>query len=70
MQCAPIYPLGYTVSVRIGGVTCQPPEVKEERMSAPTPKCVLDRSRPCNSCVADSPAVCPYPYLLSEEAAS
>ncbi len=33
-------------------------------MPAPTPKCVLDRGRPCNACVADNPAVCPYPYLL------
>lgn len=39
-------------------------------MAAPTPKCVLDRSRPCNSCVADSPAECPYPYLLSGDSAS
>lgn len=35
-------------------------------MSGPIPKCVLDRSRPCNSCVADNPSVCPYPYLLGE----
>lgn len=31
-----------------------------------TPRCVLDRSRPCNSCVADSPTECPYPYLMSD----
>ena len=39
-------------------------------MPAPTPKCVLDRGRPCNSCVADSPATCPYPYLLGESQAA
>ena len=39
-------------------------------MPAPTPKCVLDRSRPCNSCVADGPATCPYPYLLGESRAA
>jgi hypothetical protein len=39
-------------------------------MSTPTPKCVLDRSRPCNSCVADGPADCPYPYLLGESRAA
>lgn len=39
-------------------------------MAAPTPKCVLDRSRPCNSCVAESPATCPYPYLLAETPAA
>lgn len=39
-------------------------------MAAPTPRCILDRSRPCTSCVADSPAVCPYPYLLGGEAVS
>ncbi|MBQ0985174.1 hypothetical protein KBZ10_11710 [Streptomyces sp. F63] len=32
----------------------------------PVPKCVLDRSRPCNSCVAADPRSCPYPYLLGE----
>ncbi|MEU4683022.1 hypothetical protein [Streptomyces xinghaiensis] len=32
----------------------------------PAPKCVLDRSRPCNSCVAADPRSCPYPYLLGE----
>lgn len=36
-------------------------------MPAPAPRCVLDRSRPCNSCVADSPRECPYPYLLADE---
>ena len=39
-------------------------------MSAPTPRCILDRGRPCNSCVADTPAVCPYPYLLDESQAA
>jgi hypothetical protein len=39
-------------------------------MPAPTPKCVLDRGRPCHSCVADNPAVCPYPYLLGESQAA
>jgi hypothetical protein len=40
-------------------------------MAGPIPRCILDRSRPCMSCVADSPAQCPYPYLMaeSEEAA-
>lgn len=33
-------------------------------MARPTPKCILDRSRACNGCVADSPATCPYPYIL------
>ncbi|MEU4884881.1 MULTISPECIES: hypothetical protein [Streptomyces] len=32
----------------------------------PVPKCVLDRSRPCNSCIAADPRSCPYPYLLGE----
>ncbi|GHB80083.1 hypothetical protein GCM10010306_087760 [Streptomyces umbrinus] len=31
----------------------------------PTPKCVLDRSRPCNACIAPGPSSCPYPYLLA-----
>ncbi|MCC9710942.1 hypothetical protein E4N62_40375 [Streptomyces sp. MNU76] len=31
----------------------------------PTPKCVLDRARPCNACIAPDPATCPYPYLLA-----
>jgi hypothetical protein len=31
----------------------------------PTPKCVLDRSRPCNACIAPDPSSCPYPYLLA-----
>jgi hypothetical protein len=31
----------------------------------PTPKCVLDRSRPCNACIAPDPSGCPYPYLLA-----
>jgi hypothetical protein len=35
-------------------------------MSGPIPRCILDRSRPCMSCVADSPAECPYPYLMGE----
>jgi hypothetical protein len=33
---------------------------------APTPKCIIDRSRPCGGCVADSPATCPYVYLLAD----
>ena len=39
-------------------------------MAGPIPRCVLDRSRPCNACVADSPATCPYPYLMQESEAS
>ncbi|MFE9651237.1 hypothetical protein ACFYO0_45615 [Streptomyces sp. NPDC006365] len=31
----------------------------------PTPKCVLDRFRPCNACIAPDPSSCPYPYLLA-----
>ncbi|MFI6467968.1 hypothetical protein [Streptomyces sp. NPDC050538] len=31
----------------------------------PTPKCVIDRSRPCNACIAPDPSSCPYPYLLA-----
>lgn len=31
----------------------------------PAPKCVLDRSRPCNACIAPDPSSCPYPYLLA-----
>lgn len=31
----------------------------------PVPKCVLDRSRPCNACIAPDPRHCPYPYLLA-----
>lgn len=31
----------------------------------PTPKCVVDRSRPCNACIAPDPSSCPYPYLLA-----
>lgn len=31
----------------------------------PTPRCVLDRSRPCNACIAPDPRHCPYPYLLA-----
>jgi hypothetical protein len=30
----------------------------------PDPKCVIDRSRPCGSCIAASPRECPYAYLL------
>lgn len=33
----------------------------------PTPKCVLDRSRPCTACIAPDPRSCPYPYLLAED---
>jgi hypothetical protein len=33
----------------------------------PTPKCVLDRSRPCTACIAPNPQSCPYPYLLADE---
>lgn len=32
----------------------------------PAPKCVIDRSRSCNSCIAPDPRSCPYPYLLAE----
>ena len=35
-------------------------------MANPTARCVLDRTRPCMSCVADSPAECPYPYLMAD----
>jgi len=35
-------------------------------MAKPTARCVLDRTRPCMSCVADSPAECPYPYLMAD----
>jgi len=31
----------------------------------PSPKCVIDRSRPCNACIAPDPRSCPYPYLLA-----
>ena len=34
----------------------------------PTPKCILDRSRPCNACIAPDPSSCPYPYLLAGDA--
>ena len=37
-----------------------------EDIVTPTPKCIIDRSRPCGGCVADSPAVCPYVYLLRQ----
>lgn len=33
----------------------------------PTPKCVLDRSRPCMACIAPNPQSCPYTYLLADE---
>ena len=33
----------------------------------PSPKCVIDRSRSCNACIAPDPRSCPYPYLLAEE---
>jgi hypothetical protein len=39
-------------------------------MAVPIPRCVLDRSRPCNACVADSPVNCPYPYLMQQSEAS
>lgn len=39
-------------------------------MSAPTPTCVLDRSRPGNSGVVDDPAASPYPYLLGKSQAT
>ncbi len=35
-------------------------------MAGPVPRCILDRERPCMGCVADSPAECPYPYLLTQ----
>lgn len=34
---------------------------------APTPKCLLDHSRPCGGCVAASPQECPYGYLLADD---
>lgn len=37
---------------------------------AATPKCLIDRARPCGGCVADSPATCPYAYLLADDAVS
>jgi hypothetical protein len=36
----------------------------------PSPKCVIDRSRPCNACIAPDPRSCPYPYLLAGEKAA
>ncbi len=41
----------------------------QEGRMRPTPRCILDRSRPCNSCVADNPTECPYPFLLSGDTA-
>jgi hypothetical protein len=35
-------------------------------MAKPTARCILDRNRPCMSCVAPSPAECPYPFLMAE----
>lgn len=32
----------------------------------PTPRCLLDRERPCGGCVASSPADCPYTFLLQD----
>jgi hypothetical protein len=37
---------------------------------AATPKCIIDRAHPCGGCVADSPATCPYVYLLADDAVS
>jgi hypothetical protein len=35
-------------------------------MAKPTARCILDRNRPCMSCVAPSPAECPYPFLMAD----
>jgi len=37
---------------------------QRRRREPPVPRCVLDTARPCHGCVADSPATCPYPYLM------
>jgi hypothetical protein len=37
-------------------------------MARPDPRCVIDRSRPCNACVAANPQECPYPFLLGDDA--
>jgi len=39
-------------------------------MPGPTPRCLLDRSRPCGGCVAVGPHECPYAYLLGDEVTS
>jgi hypothetical protein len=31
------------------------------------PRCVIDRSRSCGSCIAASPRLCPYAYLLDAD---
>lgn len=36
---------------------------------APTPRCVIDRSRPCGGCLAPGPDECPYAYLVADERA-
>jgi predicted Fe-S protein YdhL (DUF1289 family) len=36
---------------------------------APTPRCVIDRSRPCGGCLASGPDECPYAYLVADERA-
>jgi hypothetical protein len=33
----------------------------------PTPRCLIDPTRPCGACIAPSPAECPYAYLLADE---
>ena len=33
----------------------------------PTPRCLIDPTRPCGGCIAPSPAECPYAYLLADE---
>jgi hypothetical protein len=33
----------------------------------PTPRCVIDRAKPCLGCIAANPRECPYPYLLAED---
>ena len=35
----------------------------------PTPRCVIDRAKPCLGCIAPNPQECPYPYLLAEDPA-
>ena len=36
---------------------------------SPTPRCLIDPTRPCGACIAPSPAECPYAYLLADEQA-
>jgi hypothetical protein len=34
---------------------------------SPTPRCLIDPTRPCGGCIAPSPAECKYAYLLADE---